>query len=110
VGYDPSYRNHTRYDPALANKLLDYFGYKRGADGFRTYPDGKPLTITLWSTPEALAREYDELWKKSLDGIGVRFASQKIKFADMIQMARACEKQLRCAAVKAEQATRGAEL
>jgi ABC-type transport system substrate-binding protein len=93
VGYDPNYRNHTPYDPALANKLLDYFGYKRGADGFRTQPDGKPLTITRWSTPEALSREYDELWQKSLDVIGVRFATQKIKFADQIQKGRACQMQ-----------------
>ena len=102
VGYDPNYRNHTQYDPPLANKLLDYFGYKRGGDGFRMQPDGKPLTITLWSTPEALSREYDELWKKSLDGIGVRFASQKIKFADMIQKARACQMQFNGAAWTAD--------
>ena len=69
VGYDPNYRASYHYDPVLANKLLDYFGYKRGADGFRTQPDGKPLVITRWSTPEAITREYDELWKKSLDAI-----------------------------------------
>ena len=31
--------------PALANKLLDYFNYERGKDGYRTLPDGKPLTL-----------------------------------------------------------------
>ena len=29
--------------PSSANKLLDYFGYKKGEDGWRTLPDGKPL-------------------------------------------------------------------
>jgi ABC-type transport system substrate-binding protein len=93
VGYDPRYRSVNRYDPALANKLLDYFGYKRGADGFRTMPDGSPLVLTYWSTPEAISREYDELWKKSLDVIGIRLATQKIKFADLIQKGRACQMQ-----------------
>ena len=30
VGFDPSYRSINQYDPVLANKLLDYFGYKQG--------------------------------------------------------------------------------
>ncbi|WP_230465637.1 ABC transporter substrate-binding protein [[Actinomadura] parvosata] len=29
------------YDPAKANKILDDAGYKKGADGIRTMPDGK---------------------------------------------------------------------
>ena len=41
VGFDPRYRSINQYDPVLANKLLDHFGYKRGSDGFRTLPDGK---------------------------------------------------------------------
>ena len=102
VGYDPGYRSVNQYDPALANKLLDYYGYKRGADGFRTLPDGTPLMLTLWSTPEAISREYDELWKKSLDVIGVRFATEKIKFADMIKKGRACQMQFAGAAWAAD--------
>src|SRR5205823_3584848 len=36
LGYDPNYRSPVPYDPALANALLDRFGYgKRDADGFR---------------------------------------------------------------------------
>ncbi len=31
VGHDPQYRSIIRYDPTLANALLDYFGYKKGA-------------------------------------------------------------------------------
>ena len=47
VGYEPGYKAVDQYDPELANKLLDHFGYKEGADGWRTLPDGKPLVITL---------------------------------------------------------------
>ena len=33
VGNDTGYRSSIPYDPVLANKLLDHFGYKRAADG-----------------------------------------------------------------------------
>ncbi len=79
VGNDPAYRSVVRYDPDLANKLLDYFGYKRGADGYRTLPDGSPLVVPLTSEPQAISREYDELWKKSLDKIGVRFDARRAR-------------------------------
>ena len=52
VGHDPRYRSINQYDPDAANKLLDYFGYKKGADGWRTLPDGKPLLIQLASQTE----------------------------------------------------------
>jgi ABC-type transport system substrate-binding protein len=91
VGYDPSYRSIVRYDPALANQLLDYFGYKKGADGYRTDPSGKPFTVVLTSEPQAISREYDELWKKSLDVIGVRFEVRKSPFSDNLKAAEACQ-------------------
>ncbi len=33
------------FDPAKANQLLDDAGYAKGADGFRTNPDGSPIDI-----------------------------------------------------------------
>ncbi len=91
VGHNPSYRSLLRYDPALANALLDRFGYKRGADGYRDDPSGKRLTIVLTSEPLAVNREYDELWKKSLDGVGLRFETRKGPFSDNIKAAEACQ-------------------
>ncbi len=35
VGHVPNWKSTIRYDPAGANALLDKFGYKRGADGYR---------------------------------------------------------------------------
>jgi ABC-type transport system substrate-binding protein len=93
VGHDPKYRSIIRYDPELANKLLDYFGYKKGADGYRNNPDGSKLVITLTSEPQAISREYDELWKKNLDAIGVRFETRKSPFSDNIKAAEACQLQ-----------------
>ena len=94
VGHDPRYRSIIRYDPELANKLLDYFGYKKGADGYRNNPDGSKLVITLTSEPQAISREYDELWKKNLDAIGVRFETRKSPFSDNIKAAEACQLQM----------------
>jgi len=91
VGYDPTYRSLIRYDPVLANQLLDYFGYKKGPDGFRNDPAGKRLTIVLTSEPQAISREYDELWQKSLDAIGLRFETRKGPFSDNVKAAQACQ-------------------
>lgn len=91
VGNDPKYRSVIKYDPVLANKLLDQFGYKKGADGYRALPDGSPLVLALTSEPTAVSREYDELWKKSLDVIGVRFDAKKSPFSDNIKAAEACQ-------------------
>jgi ABC-type oligopeptide transport system substrate-binding subunit len=36
-------------------------------------------------------REYDELWKKALDAIGLRFETRKGPFSDNIKAAEACQ-------------------
>jgi ABC-type transport system substrate-binding protein len=43
-GHNPNYRSSIGYNPVLANKLLDHFGYKKGMDGYRRFPNGKALT------------------------------------------------------------------
>jgi len=91
VGHNAQYRSLLRYDPVLANQLLDYFGYRKGADGYRNDPTGRQLTILLTAEPIAISRDYDELWKKSLDGIGLRLETRKGPFSDNIKAAEACQ-------------------
>jgi ABC-type transport system substrate-binding protein len=91
VGFDPNYVAVDQYDPVLANKLLDYFGYKRGADGYRTLPDGKPLVLKYATGASAIEREFSELWKKSMDDISVHIDFDISKFADHLKAARACQ-------------------
>jgi len=91
VGHDARYRSINQYDPALANKLLDYFGYKKGADGFRTMPDGKPLILRQATGSSAIDRAFNELWKKSMDAIGVRMEFDIGKFADQLKASKACQ-------------------
>ena len=91
IGNDPTYRSIVPYDPQLANKLLDYFGYKRGADGYRTWPDGRPLVWRYSSTPSSRDREIDELWQKSVERIGVRLHVDKNRFPEELKRERACQ-------------------
>ena len=94
VGYDPQYRSSIQYDPALANKLLDRFGYKPGADGWRTLPDGSPLVVNIRGDASSAQRLSDELWKKSLDAIRIRAEFSKGKFSDNIKDTKACKVQM----------------
>jgi len=98
VGHDPSYKSSVKYDPAGANALLDKFGYKKGPDGWRTLPDGKPLVIRYASRPDSLGRQQDELWKKSFDAIGIRMEVQKDKFAELLKLEKQCKLMMRTAA------------
>jgi oligopeptide transport system substrate-binding protein len=91
VGHDPTYRTSLPYDVELANKLLDYFGYRRGADGYRRWPDGRPLLWHYSSTPSSRDRELDELWQKSVDRIGIRVQIDKNKFPEELKRERACQ-------------------
>jgi len=98
AGHDPGYRSSVKYDPAGANALLDRFGYRKGADGWRTLPDGKPLLIRYASRPDSLGRQQDEMWKKAFDAIGIRMEVQKEKFAELLKLEKQCKLQMRTAA------------
>ncbi len=91
VGHDPNWKPLNNYDPALANKLLDYFGYKKSKDGYRTLPDGKPLVIRYATETTAVYRELNELWKKNMDVIGIRVDFQYGKFADHLKASKVCQ-------------------
>lgn len=98
VGYKPDYVSSIRYNPPLANALLDKFGYKKGADGYRNTPDGKPFSFRYSSTPSSTEREFDELYKKNLDAIGIRFEAHKEQFAELKKLEKRCLLQIHGAA------------
>ena len=91
VGHDPSYRSLNQRDPDLANRLLDRFGYTKGADGYRRMPDGKPLVIRYATTSTVVDREHNELWKKSMDAIGIRMEFDIAPFGEHLKAAKACK-------------------
>ena len=88
LGYDPAYRAPEGYDPALARALLERFGYRLGKDGFRSLPDGKPLTLLMHSEPSTVGRLRDEFWRKSLNAIGLRVTFKSDKKTEVIKASR----------------------
>ena len=88
LGYDPAYRGPVGYDPALANALLDRHGYKKGRGGFRTQPDGRPLTLVMHTEPSMVGRLRDELWRKNLNAIGLNVTFKSDKKTEIIKASR----------------------
>ncbi len=98
VGHDPNFQSKIRFDPAGANALLDKFGYKKGPDGWRALPDGRPFTVRYSSRPDSQGRQFDELWAKSLEGIGIRIDIHKDKFPELLKAEKLCKLQMRTGA------------
>jgi ABC-type transport system substrate-binding protein len=90
AGWDPNFRtNAGEYNVPKAKALLDMFGYvDRDGDGYRELPDGSPLELKANSTPTARDQQIDELWKRSMDDIGVRISFRKAKWPDLLKEAR----------------------
>ncbi|MFD2271974.1 ABC transporter substrate-binding protein [Undibacterium arcticum] len=89
LGYDPAFRSALRYDPALARQLLERFGYvDRDGDGYREMPDGKPLTLVMHTIASTTGRLRDELWRRSLDAIGIRIVFKNDKYTEIIKASR----------------------
>jgi oligopeptide transport system substrate-binding protein len=95
IGHDPTFDGHAKFDLPAAKALLDRFGYvDRDADGWRDLPDGKPFTLRIASIPSAFDRQLEELWKKSMTGLGIRTDFIKQKFPDLLKQARAGQLQM----------------
>jgi ABC-type transport system substrate-binding protein len=95
-GYDPDYKSvNGDFDPARAKALLDLFGYvDRDGDGWRDMPDGTPLVIEVATQPDALSRQYDELWQRNFDAVHIRTRFFAGKWPEQLKQARAGKLQL----------------
>lgn len=96
-GYDASYRSPVHFDPALANALLDHYGYWRDAQGLRHLPvTGKNdqqkntpvLSLLMHSEASTNGQLRDEVWRKSLARIGIQIRIQPGKKSDILRAAR----------------------
>ena len=84
LGYDPKYNIGRSYDPAKAKALLDMFGYvDRDGDGWRDMPDGSPLVFVYATEPDQLSRQFAQLWKKSMEAIGIRMEMETAKWPEL---------------------------
>jgi ABC-type transport system substrate-binding protein len=91
TGFDPNFKSENGdFDPARAKALLDLYGYvDRDGDGWRELPDGSPLMITRATQPEQIYRQFDELWKKNLEVIGIRTQFEVKQWPEHLKQARA---------------------
>jgi ABC-type transport system substrate-binding protein len=89
-GYDPDFlTDAATYDVARAKALLDTYGYiDRNGDGWRENPDGSPLELDYHSQPDSLSRQYDELWKKSADAVGIRMKFTMGQWPEQLKASR----------------------
>ncbi|MBC8021610.1 MAG: hypothetical protein H7Y14_00730, partial [Burkholderiales bacterium] len=91
AGHDPKFVSPTlEYDPAKAKALLDMFGFiDRDGDGYRENPDGSPLVFDHASYPTQRERQRNQLWKSSMDEIGIRVTFDKVeKLPELRKQAR----------------------
>jgi ABC-type transport system substrate-binding protein len=95
LGHDPLYRSPVSHDIALANALLDRYGYtERDPDGFRRQPrSGRggatvPLTLSMHSEATVGGRLRDELWRKCFQTIGLRVVFKTDKKTEIIKASR----------------------
>ena len=90
-GYDPKFKSENgEYNPAKAKALLDLYGYiDKDGDGWRDLPDGKPLEIEIATQPDALSRQFDELWKKNMEAVNIKTKFFPGKWPEQLKAARA---------------------
>ena len=90
-GYDASLRTEmSEYSPAKAKALLDLYGYTdQDGDGWRDKPDGSPLVLELTTEPSQFARQWQGLWKKSMDNIRVKINFRIQAWPENIKASRA---------------------
>ena len=70
---DRTTKGYIPYDPKKAERLLTTAGYKKGADGFFTEPDGRPISLVF--TVQAGFIDYlamADVITRQLNAIGVR--------------------------------------
>ena len=90
-GFDPALKTEMGdHDPVRAKALLDLYGFvDRDGDGWRERPDGSPLQLELSTEPSQLARALQEVWRKSLDVIGIRVTFRTATWQENIKASRA---------------------
>jgi ABC-type transport system substrate-binding protein len=104
AGYDPRFVNpFGDYNPSKAKALLDMFGYvDRDGDGYRELPDGKRLTLEYASTTTLIDRQFDELWKKSMNAVGIHMVFKKAKWPDLLKESKLGKLQIKGSAWHAD--------
>jgi len=89
-GFEAGYRSEmSSFDPARAQALLDLHGYvDRNGDGWREQPDGRPLVLQMSSGSSQRERLSNELWKRSMDRIGLKMEFDISTWPELLKKSR----------------------
>lgn len=89
--FDPGFASEmNRFSPAHAKALLDLYGYRdRDGDGWRENPDGSPLVLDMASQSSQIDRQFNELWKRCMDAVGLRIEFSVGQWPEQFKQARA---------------------
>jgi ABC-type transport system substrate-binding protein len=89
-GFEPNFVSEmSEFNRARARALLDTYGFvDRNGDGWRERPDGSPLVIVQSTGGEAFYRASNEIWKTSMDAIGVKMEFAIGQWAEQLKNAR----------------------
>jgi ABC-type transport system substrate-binding protein len=90
-GYDAAYKSEmSDHAPARAKALLDLYGYvDRDGDGWREQPDGRPLELVKASMSDQRSRVSNEVWKRSMDAVGLRMRFDISTWPELLKKSRA---------------------
>jgi len=90
LGYEEDYRSEmSAHDPVRAQALLDVYGYAdANGDGFRELPDGRPLVLRIASRGTQADRAANELWKRSLNAVGLRVEFEVSTWPELLKKTR----------------------
>ncbi|MCF9034038.1 heme-binding protein [Acinetobacter nectaris] len=94
VGYDPNFKTSRPYNIQAANLLLDQYHYKIGPDGYRTLPNGKPLTIQYSMPTSSSSTSVAEFWQRTLKKIHIRMVAKSMQFPDYLRAQKQCAVQM----------------
>ncbi|MEP7281057.1 MAG: ABC transporter substrate-binding protein [Rubrivivax sp.] len=96
TGYDAAFKSESGdYDPARAKALLDLYDYvDRNGDGWREQPDGAALELLKATQPEQIYRQYDELFRKNMEAIGIKVRFETGQWPEHLKKARAGKLQI----------------
>ncbi len=79
--YEKASKAYIEYDPAKAEEMLDAEGYKKGADGIRTYEDGTPIAFTIEHINATGTKEDDtvNMAMQYLNDIGIKGSAKALE-------------------------------
>jgi hypothetical protein len=89
-GHITGYVNPNNFDAVAANALLERFGFRKAADGYRRNPDGTALAVSVLTGTSSDARKSAEFTKRMLDRIGIRITVESVTPAERLKRMTHC--------------------